>query len=298
MTSDADFQDTLNAFILDACSDPDQLVREIEPVFNRLIQGGIRTVTRSTLNAADYTEIQQQVWESLLRRRAERRPFTEFPPARVWVWSTARFAIKHLFDHNHRYALYEDMQAMEDSVPEWTIHGQSSDPLSRVIEGEQEEISQTAAEQAMQRIRLHLHEIPEEEKTIYERRTLDFTDALILRGAMRNLFWSREQMADYLGVSINVVNNYLTARSAIPEELIERIRFAGAHLKTTLPTWPAFMDQAASSLGLQGIPLRDFLAERLGVSSRTLRRWLSGGKGSEKGMRSALALRDRNWMRD
>jgi hypothetical protein len=297
LTPDARFEEAINAFILDERDHTDALIREIEPLFNRLVQSAIRSVARSGTHPADCAEIQQQVWESLLRRRAEHRPFIEFPPARVWVWSTARFALKHLFDHNHRYALYEDIQEMEDAETGWMISDHSTDPLSMVIEDEQKENAQTEAEQAMQKIRMRIHEIPEiDTKPIYERRAFDFTDALILRAALWNLFWSRHQMADYLGVSINIVNNYLTARSTIPEELIERVHFAEAHLKTALPTWAEFMDQAASSLGISDIQVRDIIAERLQVSTKTIRRWVSGGKGSMKGMRAAVALRDRNWI--
>lgn len=294
-----DFQDALNAFILDECNDTDQIIREIEPFFNRLVQSAIRSINRSGINPADSAEIQQQVWESLLRRRADHRPFVDYPPAKVWVWSTARFALKHFFERNHRYALYEDMQEMEDSDPDSTNAYHLTDPLSLVIESEREENLQTEAEQAMQKIRMRLDEIPEADtKPIYERRTIDFTDALTLRSAMRNLAWNRHQMADYLGVSVNVVNNYLTARSSIPEALIERIHFAEEHLKTALPTWPDFMNQTTSMLGLSDLQFRNFIAERLGVSTRTVRRWLSGGKGYEKGMRAALALQQRDWMRE
>jgi predicted site-specific integrase-resolvase len=48
---------------------------------------------------------------------------------------------------------------------------------------------------------------------------------------------------------------------------------------------------------LTEITLRTELAERMGVSERTLRRWIAGGDGSAKGLTRAVALRNRGWMR-
>lgn len=105
-------------------------------------------------------------------------------------------------------------------------------------------------------------------------------------------------MAEYLGVSVGIVCNYIYGRTLIPNYQMDRIRAAekttGAYSDAG---WDEFLRSAEAALHMTGIPLRAELAERMGVSERTLRRWIAGGDGSAKGLTRALALRNRGWTR-
>lgn len=275
----------------------DPALRRIEPAVKRMVDGAIRSVTHSTLNPDDSDEIRQNVWMSLLKRKAQGDTFGGSLSSTLWIWNTARFEVMRHFERNHRYALYEDMA--EIALPEVLQDAGNNPAYERISYAETRNEAHQAAEDALKRIRPHLDRLPEKPVMvpIANRKPVPKAPAQKLHRVIRHLQWSQQQMAAYLGVSTNVVNNYLFSRTPIPDAVMERIQFAETGLHILLPAWNDFLAETQKKMGLSETEIRPFIAERLGISPRTLRRWINGGSGSAKGLRQAIETSHRGWMR-
>ncbi len=300
--SPEEIQDILNEWIKGDTTNENKRLRRFMPTLGRIVLGAAKTPSGAPLEPDLLNEIQQQIWMMILKRKEKKELFTSFLPANLWLWTTARFAIKHHYSGNNRYALAGDLNDPigGDAWMEDDAGSHARDPLSTVMGMESEQQMESAAEAAMSRIRGHLKELVDlPTLPSREREPSPIGPALSMRSTIKNLHWSQQQMADYLGVSLNIVNNYLYGRTPIPDHQMARTHFAEVHLAgKPRPTWDTLIQAAESDLKTTDVRLRQVLAERLGVSTRTLRRWINSGKGSEKGLQAAIALKDRDWKRN
>lgn len=301
LLSATEINQALSTWIRGDNPNEERLFRQLLPAFRRIVRGVAGRMCRKTgipLDEELQDEILQRIWIALLKRRDQKEGFTSELPASLWVWTTAQFAMTRIFRSENRYALSAQSEDGHDWMDSMT-EGRIGDPLESIMEEESMALMEQRREEAMKRVAPFIGSLPTPPETpAREREMAPIGPAMELRGVIRQLHWSQRQMAEYLGVSVGIVYNYVYGRTLIPDYQMDRIRAAeettGAYSDAR---WDEFLRSAEAALHVTGIPLRAELAERMGVSERTLRRWIAGGDGSAKGLTRAVALRSRGWTR-
>jgi len=243
-------------------------------------------------------ETAQNVWLALIARRQD--SVAETPTFHDLIRLVRRKATSI-----QREAARSYLQNVPQDLVAEPIDAHGEDGIQDVIVSSGQEPLQTQKIDALQRLRGRFADHSPDKgqkrsKSRYNRRNNPEHQANV-RTLCRLTGWFQQDIANYLGVNVNRLRDCYYRGYPLPPKASARLE-EGIHLaqrRTEGWDWQQLLKAGSEETGKNPVAFRYYLASILGVSDRTLRRWINGEHvhGSLRGLNLALAVRAKGWKR-
>ena len=254
------------------------------------------------LHDSDLSDVGQDVLMRIISYQRDGFPESLSPlldaPLHMPVWSITRYEGLDFLRSNSRYRLSGNAEDPDSWIDEMADIG--ADLIDGLILQEESNILEEKRRSAQARLapfvkniltesctegalRVQLHQpSPMLQKLPDPQNTTDFAMAV------KALPYSKERLAKMLGISMRQFRCF-------ERGLTEPDEFSRSNLEALLQehggwTWERIFKLVERRTGLSGIPARRWIQAALGVSERTLVRWIQGGYGGAKGLVQASTI--------
>ncbi|MBU2738696.1 hypothetical protein HJG40_07840 [Acidithiobacillus sp. ATCC 19703] len=186
----------------------------------------------------------------------------------------------------------------------------SDNPLERVTQAENLYLRESEKESALQRLRGVMGSWPEQEaqqdKTIQSgvaatakmpaQNTTESAD--LLRDLIQVTGWTHKETCRYLNMTPSILREALYRKGDLSVESRNRVMQAIQMQRESLQwSWPELIKDGCRATGKDPVAFGKYLADIMGVSHRSLRRWIQGESGAKRNLKLALEIRNRGWKR-
>lgn len=195
-----------------------------------------------------------------------------------------------------------------EAMPE-PAGAESDDPLERVAQAENLHLRESEKEAAMQRLRGALSSWSDPDSQP-EKRIERGSAATAMRGPnatesadrLRELIqitgWTQKEVCHYLHITPSRLREILYRKGELSVEHHHRVMQAIRIQQESRPwTWPELIEDGCQSTGKDAVAFSKYLADIMGVSPRSIRRWSQGESGAKRNLKLALEIRNRGWKR-
>ena len=254
------------------------------------------------LHDSDLSDVGQDVLMRIISYQRDGFPEALSPlldaPLHMPVWSITRYEWLDFLRSNSRYRLSGNTEDPDSWMDEMTDIG--ADLIDGMILQEESAILEEKRRSAQARLAPFVQSILTGSDTDTPLRTQQHQPSPMLQKhpdpqsvtafsqAVKTLPYSKEHLAKMLGISMRQFR-------CLEHGLAEPDEFLRSNLESLLQehggwTWERIFNLVERRTGLSGIPARRWMQAALGVSERTLMRWLQGGYGGAKGLIQASTI--------
>lgn len=243
-------------------------------------------------------ETVQNVWLELIARRQDSA--AETPTFHDLIRLVRRKATSIQREAARSYL----QNVPQDLAPE-SIDAHGEDGIQDVIVSSGQEQVQAQKIDALQRLRGRFAERSTDSGQKRSNRQYNRLTNAEHQANLRTLFrltgWFQQDIANYLGVKVNRLRDCYYRGYPLPPKASARLEegILLAQRRTEGWTWQQLLEAGSEETGKDPVAFRYHLASILGVTDRTLRRWVNGesNHSSLRGLNLALAVRARGWKR-
>jgi DNA-directed RNA polymerase specialized sigma24 family protein len=254
------------------------------------------------LHDSDLSDVGQDVLMRIISYQRDGFPESLSPlldaPLHMPVWSITRYEWLDFLRSNHRYRLSGNAEDPDSWMDEMTDIG--ADLIDGLILQEESAMLEERRRSAQARLAPFVQNIltgsctegalrdQSHQPSPTLQQPPDLTDVTDFARAVKALPYSKEHLSKMLGISMRRFR-------CLERGLAEPDEFLRSNLEALLQehgewTWERIFNLAEQRTGLSGILARRWMQAALGVSERTLMRWLQGGYGGAKGLIQASAI--------
>jgi DNA-directed RNA polymerase specialized sigma24 family protein len=254
------------------------------------------------LHDSDLSDVGQDVLMRIISYQRDGFPESLSPlldaPLHMPVWSITRYEWLDFLRSNNRYRLSGNAEDPDSWMDEMTDAG--ADLTDGLILQEESAILEEKRRSAQARLAPFVQSILTGSDADTPLRTPRHQPSPMLRQssspqavtdfarAVKALPYSKEHLSKMLGISMRRFR-------CLERGLTEPDEFLRSNLESLLQehggwTWERIFGLVERRTGLSGIPARRWMQAALGVSERTLVRWIQGGYGGAKGLIQASTI--------